>query len=68
MLLNKSEDRAGEILVEFFFFSKFMDRAAGSKLPIVLTSPNKDETAVHGRNPTLSDSVVSLSRKVNLFT
>ena len=30
-------------------------------------SPNKGETAVHGCNPTLSVSVVLVSRKVNFF-
>ena len=34
----------------------------------VLTSPKKGETAVHGCNPTLSVSVVLVSRKVNFFT
>ena len=33
----------------------------------VLTSPKKGETAVHGCNPTLSVSVVLVSRKVNFF-
>ena len=34
----------------------------------VLTRPKKGETAVHGCNPTLSVSVVLVSRKVNFFT
>ena len=34
----------------------------------VLTSLKKGETAVHGCNPTLSVSVVLLSRKINFFT
>ena len=33
----------------------------------VLTSPKKGETAVHGCNPTLSVSVVLVSRKVNFL-
>ena len=33
----------------------------------VLTSPKMGETAVHGCNPTLSVSVVLVSRKVNFF-
>ena len=34
----------------------------------VLTSPKKGETSVHGCNPTLSVSVVLVSRKVDFFT
>ena len=33
----------------------------------VLTSPKKGETAVHGCNPTLSVSVVLVSRKINFL-
>ena len=33
----------------------------------MLTSPQKGETAVHGCNPTLSVSVVIVSRKVNIL-
>ena len=33
----------------------------------VLTSPNKDETAVHGYGPTLSVLVLLVSLKLNFF-
>ena len=33
----------------------------------VLTSPNKDETAVHGHGLSLSVFVVLMSRKANFF-
>ena len=34
----------------------------------LLTSPNKDETAVHGYGLSLSVLVVLISRKANFFT